>query len=304
MSSLARALRLALCVVLPSCSPTTPTAPSGDEPASVPLDGVGGARAPLEPLPLPGASGGTESDPQNPWLQPVGAAGAASHGAGGASTEDGGASNGGSNESGAGGGGSGGVSSGGTGGTSEPEKPPKLLLSQYFEGAGSDKALELTNVGSDPAKLSLCELSLYTNGSSTPYRTSPLSGVLEPGASIVYCSTALAEGLAGRCAGSLSALVYNGDDALVLRCLDEASDRLGRVGEDPGEAWGTAPSTKNANLTRRCSVSTGDVAFEAPFEPAVEWSALPLTELGDLGLWTCPDPGAGGAGGLSLTSPE
>jgi predicted extracellular nuclease len=231
----------------------------------------------------------------------VGAAGAASSpGAGGTSTEDGGASNGGSNESGAGGGGSGGAS----GGTPEPEKPPKLLLTQYFEGTGSDKALELTNVGSDPAKLSLCELSLYTNGGVTPYRTSPLSGVLEPGASIVYCSTALSEGLAGRCAGSLSALVYNGDDALVLRCLDEASDRLGRVGEDPGEAWGAAPSTKNANLTRRCSVSTGDVAFDEPFELAVAWSALPLTELGDLGLWTCLDPGAGGAGGFSLTSPE
>lgn len=268
---------------LVACGPVAPTPPSDDGPEErprVPSEGVGGARAPVTP---PTGSGATFADenPENPWLRGFGGAGSASAG--------------GSPGSGAG---SGGTIGGGTGGSepAPPEVPPQLLITQYFEGLGADKALELTNVGTAPAHLASCTLAVHTNGGQNPYRTSTLSGVLPPGGSLVYCSSAFTSAHPALCAATLSSFIFNGNDAIVLRCGGEVLDRFGRVGEDPGSAWGDKNFTMNANLLRSCSANAGDIHLDAPFVPEDAWVRVPLTELAGLGGHECPDLGAGGAG--------
>jgi hypothetical protein len=81
----------------------------------------------------------------------------------------------------------------------------------------------------------------------------------------------------------------------VLRCGEVIVDSFGRVGEDPGNAWGGEVSTKDAQLVRKCSVAVGNAAPEDEFSPEIEWTDAPLGDLSDLGGRDCPALGAGGA---------
>ena len=69
------------------------------------------------------------------------------------------------------------------------------------------------------------------------------------------------------------------------------------LGEDPGNAWGSEVSTKDAHLVRKCGVAAGDAAPEDEFSPEVEWTDAPFGDLSDLGVRDCPALGAGGASG-------
>ena len=82
----------------------------------------------------------------------------------------------------------------------------------------------------------------------------------------------------------------------MLRCGENIIDTFGRVGEDPGSAWGTELSTKDANLVRKCGVAAGDAAPDDAFLPETEWLSAPLGQLDELGARDCPPLGAGGAG--------
>jgi hypothetical protein len=86
-----------------------------------------------------------------------------------------------------------------------------------LEGLGSDKALELTNVGGSVAQLSLCELQTFANGGTAPYRKSTLEGSLARGESIVLCGSNASPTLEPLCDAVSPAIAHNGDDAFVLR---------------------------------------------------------------------------------------
>lgn len=167
-------------------------------------------------------------------------------------------------------------------------EPAQLSMTQYYEGTGNNKALELTNLGAQGLDLTRCRLTTYVNGATTPYRNATLSGTLEPGASVVLCSSSASGALAARCGGTSSAIAFNGNDAVLLSCDEALVDSFGRLGEDPGAAWGTTVRTIDSNLIRRCN-SAPDTVPDDPFDPATEWRSVPLTEVDDLGTWTCPD---------------
>jgi len=83
-------------------------------------------------------------------------------------------------------------------------------------------------------------------------------------------------------------LAYDGDDAVELVCGGEPVDVIGRIGEDPGDFWGEAPTkTQDATLRRHCDVEAGDPDGRDPFDPAEEWEGLPRNSFGDLGQWHC-----------------
>lgn len=277
---------------------------SSEEPPAGELPTLG-ARSPAVPPPPESLGGGSMSDVgENPWLSGSGLGGAPA--TGGASTGAPDASGSGSvsgSGSEAGGVGAGGASASGgaepgTGGTSEPPPIPELLITQYVEGLASDKALELTNVGASDAQLSQCELQTFANGGTSPYRKSTLEGSLAPGASLVICGSNASPVLEPSCDAVSPAVAHNGDDAFVLRCGDVVVDSLGRVGEDPGNAWsGGELSTKDANLERKCAVAAGDATPDDAFSPETEWSSVSLSDLSDLGTRDCAALGAGGAAG-------
>ncbi len=197
--------------------------------------------------------------------------------------------------------GSAGASAGGAPGDDEASVPA-LVISQYLEGEGSLKALELTNVGVESLDLARCEIAIYANGATTPYRRATLEGGLGAGVSFTLCSTKLAGAAPTACDASSGSLVFNGNDAIVLSCQGATVDSFGRVGEDPGAAWGAEVSTKDGNLERRCDAFPGDANPEDPFFPEDQWVSRSFDGLEGLGEPGCADaalPAMGGAGGAS-----
>ncbi len=206
--------------------------------------------------------------------------GSAGRGAAGASTTAGvggiggaGAPNGGSANGGA----------GGSSGSGNGSDRSGLMFSEYVEGSGSYKALELRGV---PATALIgCQLATYSNGSSSP-NTLALDGSIGASGVYVLCSSALAN--AGAACDRSTNLSFNGNDAVALVCDGMSLDVIGQIGFDPGTAWtGVDTSTANQTLRRRCGVNVGDADGTDAFDPALEWAALPADTFDGLGDPTC-----------------
>lgn len=164
-----------------------------------------------------------------------------------------------------------------------PAVPGVLFFSEYVEGSGSYKALEV--YAPSAATLEGCELRTYFNGKLEPARLA-LHGSLSSGGVQVLCSSTLATDQPNLCDRSTN-LTFNGDDALVLACSGVVLDALGQVGVDPGEAWGDG-ATANHTLRRKCAITSGRTEDTAPFDPELEWSLLNADVFVDLGQHICP----------------
>ena len=155
----------------------------------------------------------------------------------------------------------------GTGGDGPPVgEPPALFFSEYVEGSGSFKALEIYALTA--ASLEGCELQTYFNGKLEPSRLA-LHGELSAGGLQVLCSSALATAQPSACDRSTN-LTFNGDDALALSCGGVVLDVIGQVGVDPGAAWSLG-ATADHTLRRRCSVTQGHGNGAQAFEVDPEW---------------------------------
>jgi hypothetical protein len=159
------------------------------------------------------------------------------------------------------------------------------LLTEYVEGSFTERALEITNLGSASIELSSCEVRLYSNGGTTPATHALPAGTLAPGESFVVCHASSSPALMARCDQvDTTPVNFNGDDAIELWCGGALADAFGQTGFDPGTAWSNgAVSTVDQTLRRRCGISVGDRVASDPFDPALEWESAGLDDLTDLG---------------------
>src|SRR5829696_5670782 len=120
----------------------------------------------------------------------------------------------------------------------------ELFVSEYIEGSGFNKAVEIANVTGAPVDLAAggYTLELYSNGSATVSQQVALTGTVADG-DVFVVSRADAEAPA--------VVNWNGDDAVVLRRAGAVVDVVGQVGVDPGTEWGSGDtSTADATLRR------------------------------------------------------
>ncbi len=172
-----------------------------------------------------------------------------------------------------------------------------LLISEYVEGSGNNKALEVWNGTGAAVDLAAGGYTLqqYSNGSSTPGLTIGLTGTLAAGDAHVLAytgTTALPADpalLAAADQTSTSAF-YNGDDAVVLRkggASGTILDVFGQIGVDPGTAWGSgATSSVNTTLRRQATICAGDPDGTDAFDPADEWDGFAQDTFDGLGAHT------------------
>lgn len=185
------------------------------------------------------------------------------------------------------------------------------FISEYVEGTGNSKAVEVYNPTNAPIDLSNYMIVRYSNGGTSPsagYKTT-LTGTLQPYSTHVLvngqttstetspaCDPVL-QALADQLDGEYPAPTYmNGNDAITLESQDGIIwDIFGKVGEDPGTGWCDIDTlnyvtgtqywwlawTKDHTLRRKPEVKHG--VFQNPGSPGaplhfmvqVEWDTVP-----------------------------
>lgn len=197
-----------------------------------------------------------------------------------------------------------------------------LFFSEYVEGYGQNKAIEIYNPTSDPVDLSQYSIERYSNGStsSSAGGTTNFSGLLASGDAFVLTNGDIdtsgqfgfidmglfSLGDFAELNGSYPTPMHmNGNDALVLTKNGGIIDVFGRVGEDPGVCWtdhapsgfvsGTSATgfnpgtwyTTGHTLIRKNTVLTGDIDAFDLFNPSLEWDTLPVGTWSYLGSHIC-----------------
>ncbi len=158
-----------------------------------------------------------------------------------------------------------------------------LVITEYVEGGGQNKAIEISNMGAVEVDLSAHEYKLvqYKNGATNSSYIQSLVGKLSPNESVVYRHKDAETEV-----GIASTIIdHNGNDAYILYKDDAVIDRFGVKGED--KTWtdaGTGFNSKDKTLRRKASVISGDTNPTAPFpSDAGEWEVFNKDTLDGLG---------------------
>lgn len=159
-----------------------------------------------------------------------------------------------------------------------------LIISEYIEGSGNNKALELYNGTGAPIDLSQYKLELYSNGAANATQSLSLKGTLASGNTYVVYNGNASQAIKDKGQLAHGIANFNGDDAIVLKKSNAVIDSFGQVGVDPGNAWGTHPTTIDTTLVRHPSITAGDTAAHDAFDPSKEWVAFPIDDISNLGF--------------------
>ncbi|MCI0507752.1 MAG: lamin tail domain-containing protein [Gammaproteobacteria bacterium] len=180
-----------------------------------------------------------------------------------------------------------------------------LIFSEYVEGSGYNKALEIFNSGSAiDFSSDGYAIGIYANGANTASYTFNLTGVLPQNTVYVIGNSRANESIlsvADQLSGSLN---FNGDDAIMLMHNGEIVDRIGQIGFDPGAEWGTdETSTQDNTLRRRADTVIGDADAYNNFDPAQQWIGFAPDSFDGLGFHNIDPLPAGDVQSASVPAP-
>lgn len=165
-----------------------------------------------------------------------------------------------------------------------------LIISEYIEGDGNNKAIELYNCDDEPIALDGVFVCIVRNGSN-PTCTSPLalSGSLGIGDVVGVCNSQfdMSDLDAGDCDFTGGAMTFNGDDRLVVfqdlnmdgqyDFGDQVLDAFGEISQDPvGKEW-------EDTTYRRCNVTPYD-GVNMPFDVTAFFDDFFTNDYSDFGL--------------------
>ncbi len=147
-----------------------------------------------------------------------------------------------------------------------------VLITEYVEGSGFNKAIELHNTGSQAINLAGYELVRYKDGSEQSTSMLTLENVTIAANSVAVVinrasDTPLPDTVNVLVSGSLQ---HNGGDAVALQKDGQVVDIVGPIGD---RGWG-----KDVTYQRHASVDTGLTSYDPN-----EWTALPKNDISGLG---------------------
>lgn len=201
--------------------------------------------------------------------------------------------------------------------TPQPVFLPDLFFSEYVEGTGNNKALEIFNPTTAAIDLSGYMIARYVNGSVNA-DTVRLSRVLQSGQTYVVVidkrdpagtgSNIQADPALQAVADTFlcpdqninPTMYFNGNDAMALhRKSGELVDLIGKIGENPGTGWtddslcasgaftalcGAVAWTTNHTMVRKFAVTTGVKVNPPFFDVTLQWDTLPVNSFDSLGF--------------------
>ncbi len=161
-----------------------------------------------------------------------------------------------------------------------------LFISEYVEGSGYNKAIELFNGKGHTIDLSEYQLSLYLNGAVAPSVTVKLYGYLTPHTTFVVANSLASSEILIVTDQTHDSLWFNGDDVIVLRHNDDIIDSFGQVGITPGAFWGSGDlSSRNRTLRRMAMVATPDTDVHDEVDFSAQWRGYSENSFDGLGTF-------------------
>lgn len=172
-----------------------------------------------------------------------------------------------------------------------------LFLSEIIEDSQSNKAIELYNPTNQSIDLSLYTLRQYQDGSTTPTTILDLSGTVAPNDVYVVLSSGngqtQADPILLNNADILDAVAsFTGNDVIELLYMDNVIDRLGLIGENPGNfGWQAGDfSTANQVLVRRPEVNAGNPNWNIVSGQWMGFDQLDFSHIGMHSALSCTTP--------------
>ncbi|MDX2430627.1 MAG: lamin tail domain-containing protein, partial [Bacteroides sp.] len=151
-----------------------------------------------------------------------------------------------------------------------------LIFSEYIEGSGNNKALEIFNPTDAAVDLAAYQIAQSSNGGGWAfYHTFPADASIEAGGVWVMITDQTEEALypsadADEVLGYPSVCHHNGDDARGLIYITDTDttmlDVIGIPDEDPGKAWdvaGVEEATAEHTLVRKNHIIAGNTDWAA-----------------------------------------
>ena len=190
----------------------------------------------------------------------------------------------------------------------------ELFISEYVEGSGNNKALEIYNPTNAPISLSGYHIDRFSNGSSSsssggvlnlsgtiaPYDAFVIANGQTTGSSSSPACDPLLQAMADQLDGVYPAPTYmNGNDAIVLYKNSTIVDIFGKTGDAamttaygwsdafPYDGSAGAIWTENHTLVRKPSVTQGVATNPSTFIVTTQWDSLPKDTWTGLGTHVC-----------------
>lgn len=159
----------------------------------------------------------------------------------------------------------------------------QLIITEYLEGTGNNKCIEIYNTSASSINLTGYNLKIYANGSSTA--TSPnvaLSGTIASCETFVVCHSSATAGLISLSNQTSANMGYNGNDAIGLYNGTTLLDLFGNIGHDPSTEWtGVGSGTADDGFIRSSTYCTGVTSDPAgtgfPTFTTTNWASVGLT---------------------------
>jgi hypothetical protein len=167
-----------------------------------------------------------------------------------------------------------------------------LFFSEYIEGNGSNKALELYNPTPFDVDLSNYTIQTYNDGSTVAQNSLQLSGTLASGATYVIVNSTSIAPLLALADITSNVTLYNGNDATVLRNNGVIIDAIGIIGNDPGKAnpypvSGGEGTLAEYTLVRQLTVTEGNENWSIVAEQWDVYSVDTFDFLGEHSVIPC-----------------
>ncbi|MGD9761577.1 MAG: lamin tail domain-containing protein [Candidatus Izemoplasmatales bacterium] len=156
-----------------------------------------------------------------------------------------------------------------------------LIISEYGEGALSNRWIEIFNGTGQTVNLSGYSLARYNNGGTSVSSFADLSGSIEAGGTYVIVDSAAIANLRalGSTTSTSAVFDFDGDDAIGLRYNNNLIDVFGTRGlGDPGLGWtidGISVATRNHTIIRKSTAT----------QPSATWDADDW-EVYDIDIWS------------------
>ncbi len=191
----------------------------------------------------------------------------------------------------------------GGGGSSGPAIT-ELFISEYIEGGGNNKCIEIYNGTGATVDLAAGNYAIirYSNG-STSGTTINLTGTIADGDVYVVCNNSATSTFTSQSDQTSSQINFNGDDAVALTKNGSNIDIFGEIGDDPGSQWSVGGNmTANRTLVRNPEVLSSNTLNSAGFPTlGTEWTEFPQDTASNLGSHTVNTPSGGSGSTVTLT---